>query len=477
MREPTELTIAEAGAALRGGTLTAEALTRAHLDLIGRRNEALNAFTEVTADRALAAARQADADLSAGRDRGPMQGIPFAIKDLIDLDGATVACGSRGRAGRKATSTAPAVQRLLDAGAVPLGMVATYEYALVGPSSDGPYPAARNPWSAEHITGGSSSGSASAVAGGLVRVALGTDTGGSVRSPAAYCGIVGLKPTKGTVPTEGVFPLSPTLDHVGPLARSVPDAAAIFAALTGAATPRLDRGLGGLRIAYARGWAMSEEAAPGLLELTDDSVAVLSMEGARTRIADLPDIALAEAAGAILIHAEALESHPELAGRGDGYGRMAFQSLIAGAALTGEDVARAHRVAVRLRAGLDAVLEAHDAIVTPTTLTPAPPLSAFAGGRAAWTPMRTLPFNVSGHPALTVPMGFIGGLPVGLQIVGRHGDEATILRIGAAFEAATDHGALRPPCPAGAATPHRGASRPDAGGRMQDGETGSQPGR
>ncbi|GGL61405.1 amidase [Wenxinia marina] len=439
-----DLSLVEAGAALRDGTLTAETLTRAHLDRIERRNGDLRAFVHVTEERALAAARAADADFAAGIDRGPLQGIPFAIKDLIDLSGATVTNGSRVHVDRTAPATAPAVQRLLDSGAVPLGMVATYEFALVGPSTDGPYPPARNPWSAAHITGGSSSGSASAVAGGLVRVALGTDTGGSVRSPAAYCGIVGLKPTYRAVPLDGVHPLSPSLDHVGPLARTVPDAAAMFAALTGTALPALGRGLSGLRIGYGRGWAVSDEAAPGVLERTDDAVSVLSLEGASVGIVELPDIALAEAVGAVLIHAEALESHPGLTGTGAGYGRMAWQSLIAGAALTGKDTARARRLAVRLRAEIDAVLATCDALVTPTTLTPAPPLSAFADGRAAWTPMRTLPFNVTGHPALSVPMGFVDGLPVGLQIVGLPGDEATILRIGAAFEAATDHGALRP---------------------------------
>ncbi|SHF64087.1 aspartyl-tRNA(Asn)/glutamyl-tRNA(Gln) amidotransferase subunit A [Loktanella atrilutea] len=441
-----ELSVAEAAAALRDGTLTSARLTRAHLDLIARRDPQVRAFVHLTADRATAAAAQADADFARGIDRGPLQGIPFAIKDLIDVAGATVTFGALRHADRTATTTATAVQRLLDAGAVPLGMVATYDLALVGPSQDGPYPPARNPWHTDHITGGSSSGSAAAVAAGLVRVALGTDTGGSIRSPAAYCGVVGLKPTFGAVPIDGVQPLAPGLDHLGPIARTVADAAFVFAALTGTAPPDLSGNLQGLRVGYARHWAEGSETTPALLDRLDDAVATLSQIGAQFALVTLPDIALMEAAGAVIIHAEALDTHAaDVTGTGGPTGRMAYQSLIAGAALTSEDVARARAAAVRLRAGIDTVLDTCDVIITATTLTPAPSFSAFAGGRAVWTPMRTLPFNATGHPALSVPMEFVDGLPVGLQIIGRHGEEARLLQVGAAFEAATDHAVQRPP--------------------------------
>lgn len=422
----TELSISEAGAALRDGSLTATDLTRAHLDLIDRRNPAIRAFVHWDADRALVAATQAEADFAAGIDRGPLQGIPFAVKDLIDVTGATVTFGARDNAGRVASQTAAAVQRLRHAGAVPLGMVATYDLAIVGPSTDGAYPPARNPWSADHITGGSSSGSAAAVAAGLVRIALGTDTGGSIRSPAAYCGIVGLKPTFGAVPMDGVQPLAPSLDHLGPLARTVQEAAQVFAVLSDTPCPDLPRGLAGVRIGYARDWANAEGASQGVRDLLDDAAATLSLEGAGIALVTLPDIALMDAAGA-------------------GIGRMAYQSLIAGAGLTADDVARARSVGAGLKGEIDTLLKSCDVIVTATTLTPAPPVSDFAEGRAVWTPMRTLPFNVTGHPALSVPMGFVDGLPVGLQIVGRPGAEGKILRVGAAFEAATDHAVQRPP--------------------------------
>jgi aspartyl-tRNA(Asn)/glutamyl-tRNA(Gln) amidotransferase subunit A len=440
---PTEWTIAEAGAALRSGVLTSEALTRAHLALIERVNPGIGAFVHVTSEQALAAAATADAAFAAGVDHGPMQGIPFAVKDLIDVEGAVVTYGARRHLGRVAGRTAEAVQRMLDAGGVPLGMVATYDLALVGPSPDGPYPPVRNPWNRDHITGGSSSGSAAAVAAGLVRVAFGTDTGGSIRSPSAYCGVVGLKPTYGAVPLGGVQPLSPSLDHLGPLARTVGDAALAFGVLTGCAVP--EGGLVGLRVGYARDWALSGEAAPGLIEVLDAAVAALSLAGASVALVQLPDITLMEAAGAVLIHAEALATHAaDLTGDGGPMGQMAYQSLIAGVALTEAEVACARAAVPRLRAGVDAVLAGCDVIVTATTLTPAPPFSAFAGGEAVWTPMRTLPFNVTGHPALTVPMGFLGGLPLGMQIIARHGAEGVALRVGAAFEAATDHGVQRP---------------------------------
>ena len=322
--------------------------------------------------------------------------------------------------------------------------MATYEFALVGPSSDGPYPPARNPWNPGRITGGSSSGSAAAIAAGLVRVAVGTDTGGSVRSPAAYCGVVGLKPTRDALPRDGVFPLSPSLDHVGLLGATVADTAAAYAALTGMALP--SGGIAGLTLGFARDWFAEDPAThPGVLQAVDAAMSDLTLLGARARLIDLPDYALFEAAGAIVLHAEALDVHRlALARDWDRYGRLARQSLAGGATLGAGDVDLARQAGARLRDAVNRRLDAVDALVTATVLTPAPPVPDPATERAAWTAMRTLPFNVTGHPALSVPCGFVDGLPVAVQIVGRPGDEATLCRIGAAFEAATDHAAQRP---------------------------------
>ena len=345
---PTRLSVAEAGAEMRAGRLTSAALTRAHLDLVAARNDDCHAFVAVTADRALAAAARADSDLAAGIDHGPMQGIPFAVKDIVDMAGAPTLCGSRARPARPAAADAApdaaVVARLLAAGAVPLGKVATYEFALVGPSSDGPYPPARNPWNPGRITGGSSSGSAAAIAAGLVRVAVGTDTGGSVRSPAAYCGVVGLKPTRDALPRDGVFPLSPSLDHVGLLGATVADTAAAYAALTGMALP--SGGIAGLTLGFARDWFAEDPAThPGVLQAVDAAMSDLTLLGARARLIDLPDYALFEAAGAIVLHAEALDVHRlALARDWDRYGRLARQSLAGGATLGAGDVDLARRV-------------------------------------------------------------------------------------------------------------------------------------
>ena len=332
-------------------------------------------------------------------------------------------------------------------GAVLLGKLATYEYALDGPSFDGPHPPPRNPWDPARVTGGSSSGSAAAVAAGLVRVALGTDTGGSVRSPACYCGVVGLKPTFGALPLEGCHPLSSSLDHAGVIAATVEEAGIAFGALSdgtpagpGAAVPPGEGGgLAGLSIGYARSWFADDPALePDALVAMDAAASALSLLGARVTLVDLPAYAPLEAVGARLLSAEAYAIHRDaLADGGEGYGRRAREALLSGADLTDADRDAALEAAADLRRTLDdGPLAAHDALLTIAALTPAPTFASFAGGAPAWTPMRTLPFNLTGHPALAVPIGLAGGLPVGMQLVARAGDEALACRIGTAFERA-----------------------------------------
>ena len=438
--------LAEAGAALRSGRLTAAGLLDRHLERIAFADLTVRAFWEMD-PRAHELARQADEELAAGTDRGPLHGIPFAIKDMIDLEGLVTSNGSRlPRAA--AMQDAAAVERLIAAGAVPLGHVATYEWGFVGPDAGLDRPPARNPWNPAHITGGSSSGSAAAVAAGMARLALGSDTGGSIRSPAAYCGVVGLKPTWGRVPQDGVFAIAAELDHPGPLAATVAEAALMLDAMAPGteAASRLDDGLGGLALGYARDWFARDPACdPRLLAAMDEAASALSLAGARIVEVAMPDYELLEAVGAVIIHREGLRLHRQsLLEQPDLWGRMALQTLAAGLVLTEEDEAASRALVPSLRGEVEASLETCDALLTATVLTPAPPFSAFDGG-AAWTPMRTLPFNVTGHPALSVPAGFAGGLPLGLQIVGRLGEEATVCRVGAAFERATDHSAVRPP--------------------------------
>lgn len=449
------------GERLREGSLTALALTHAHFERIDALDPTVHAFTALSRETAYASAERADADLQRGVDRGPLHGLPIAVKDLIDVEGMPTGCGSRSRIGHVAQNHAHVVRRLLDAGAVLLGKLATYEFAVVGPSFDQPTPPAANLWAVDRITGGSSSGSAAAVAARMLRTTIGTDTGGSIRSPAGYCGAVGLKPTFGRVSRRGVFPLSPSLDHVGSLSATASEAALTLDAIGGhderdpasasvqapPASGQLGQGIEGLRIGYARAWfAEDPDLMPEVLRAIDDAVSQLSLLGARIEEVALPDYSLMEAVGAIILHAEALDLHLEtLRARGAEYGRQAYRSLAGGVCLTPDDHARAQRAARALRDEIDrTVLARCDAIVTANTLSTAPLVEPFRNGNPVWTAMRTLPFNVTGHPSLALPAGFAGGLPISLQIVGRTFDEATICQIGDAFERSTDHSVLQP---------------------------------
>lgn len=448
MTDPSDLTIHEAAAALRAGTLTARALTEAALARIAARDPQLRAFTHLN-PAALAEADAADALLASGGG-GPLCGIPLAVKDLIDVAGQPATSGSAVLAGRVAGADAPAVARLRAQGAVILGKVATYEFAMVGPDLSLPDPPARNPWNVAHITGGSSSGSAAAVAGGLVRAALGTDTGGSVRSPAAYCGCVGLKPSFGRVPKDGAFPLSPSLDHLGPLAATVAEAALLLDAMGDGgwrpASGRIGQGVAGLRIGFARDWHADDPAcSAGVLKALDDAAATFSMLGAEIRLLPLPDYRLYEDAASLILHHEALEVHrPLMRDHAARYGRPVLQCLAFGAAIDPQDLARATEARARLTASMAQAMAGVDLMLTAATLTPALPFSAFDGEKAVWTPMRTIPFNLTGQPALVLPAGFENGLPLGLQLVGRIGDEHLLCAAGHAFEGATDHSAQRP---------------------------------
>jgi Asp-tRNA(Asn)/Glu-tRNA(Gln) amidotransferase A subunit family amidase len=446
-----DLSLFEQGAMLRDGRLTAVVLTQACLDRIGERDGAYRAFYHVTAERALREAAQADADLAAGIDRGPLHGIPVALKDMIDMVDVPTTANAPGRRDALAKADALVVRRLVEAGAVLVGKVATYEWGTVGPDGRGLFPPARNPWSLEHITGGSSSGSAVAVAGGLVRTSIGSDTGGSVRGPAFYCGAVGLKPTFGLVPKDGVLGMSPSMDHVGPISATVAEAAVTLDVIASTAAEQsaarlLGQPIAGLRIGYARDWfANDPQTMPAVLEAMDGAMSTLSQLGAVITEVELPDYHAIEAAAAAILHKESFDFHAaELRDHPEDYGRRAFVSLATGVAVSDSEVAAARQAGLQFRRRVDAVLREHDAIVTVGTLTTAL-LAAPFEKEAVWTPMRTIGFNVSGHPVLAMPVGFHQGLPMGMQIIGRHGDEARIVQIGDAFERATDHSAQRPP--------------------------------
>jgi aspartyl-tRNA(Asn)/glutamyl-tRNA(Gln) amidotransferase subunit A len=457
-----ELSIAEAGAMLRGGALTSAALTENALARIASLDPSLHAFVLVTAERARADAAAADASFAQGVDHGPMQGVPYALKDIISTAGIRTTGHSKLLIDNVPTEDAEVAARLRKGGGVLLGKVGTYEFAIGGPSFDLPFPPARNPWSDEHTTGGSSSGSASAVASGMVRTAMGSDTGGSIRGPAFYCGTVGIKPTYGRVSRRGVFPLSYTLDHLGPLSWTAEDAALTLQTIAGfdpadpasadVPVPDFAAGLGqdlkGLRLAYPRGFhAADPGATPEIVASLDAAAQKLAGLGAEVAEVAFPDYALFEACGRVILNAEAYAIHEkDLKARPLDYGRYAFQRIAPGVVLSAADLVQAFRLRRELSAFVNGdILGKYDAIVTATALAPAQRLDSFGKDATRWAGSRTIAFNVTGNPALAMPTGFTpAGLPMGMQLVGRAFDEATLFRIGAAYEAATGWNEARP---------------------------------
>ncbi len=422
---------------MRGGRLSSVDLTAHSLKRIAEHDAGLHAFVLVFAEQAMAAAEAADAEMLNGVDRGPLHGIPIALKDIIDIAGYPTTCGSRAFANNIPSRDAEIVMRLKNAGAVVLGKLATYEFSTVGPDFTTLHPPARNPHNPAHITGGSSSGCAAAVAAGFTRITIGSDGGGSIRSPAAYCGCVGLKPGFGGLPLDGFQPLSPTLDHGGLLSATVEDAAVLFDVITGSTTvSTMKAGISDLRIAYARSWSAGV-AEPVIQNALDAVVQHLRHLGAHVTEVEIPDYADYEACGTVIIQHEALQTYHTLlkSDRAAEIGRLAFQNLVTGAVLTDDDVAFARKRQSELRVAFEQqIFGLFDALVCASTLTTAPPFSFFDEG-PRWTAMRTFPFNVTGHPALAMPTGLApDGLPMGLQLVGQWGREAMILRIGHALE-------------------------------------------
>lgn len=432
-----ELSVVEAGRLMRAGELRSVELTANALQRISDFNRELHAFVSVSADQAMLQAEAADAEMVKGIDRGPLQGIPFALKDIIDVAGVSTTCGSLAFINNLPASDAEIVTRLKKAGAVLLGKLATYEFSTVGPDFNTLHPPAHNPHNTAHITGGSSSGCAAAVAAGFTRITIGSDGGGSIRSPAAYCGCVGLKPTFGGLPLDGFQPLSPTLDHGGLLTATVEDAAVLFDVITGAHTlSSLRKGVAGLRIAYARSWSAGISE-PAIEQALDAAVEILRKRRAAVTEIDIPDYSDYEACGTVIIQHEALQTYATLlkSARADEIGRLAFQNLVTGAVLTNEDVDIARQRQAELQAAFEhQIFGPFDALICASTLTTAPAFSYFDDG-PRWTAMRTFPFNVTGHPALALPTGLApSGLPMGLQLVGPKNGEAMICRIGQALE-------------------------------------------
>ncbi len=428
--------------------LTTDCLAR-----IERLNPRLNAFITVTAASALAEASQAEAEIRRGDWRGPLHGIPFALKDLIDTAGIRTTAASSLFKDRIPGEDAEIVRRLKAAGAVLLGKQNLHEFAYGGSSMVSYFGEVRNAWDPEHIAGGSSGGSATAVAAGLCHGAIGTDTAGSIREPAALCGVVGLKPSYGRVSARGVIPLSLSLDHVGPIARTVADAAVILQAIAGfdakdktsADVPvedyvrRLRENLRPLRIGVPRKFFYQDLDAE-VASAADEALATLATMGAEMRDIELPvptDRTL-QSAESYAFHAEFVARSPER------YQPETLRRIRTGQNVSEEDLLECRRELERSRYNVAATFKNVDLIVTPTTPIPAPALAELKQNSDLLRPRELLllrntrPINVWGLPAISIPGGFThAGLPIGLQIVGPHWGEAKVLQVAWAYEQAT----------------------------------------
>lgn len=463
MSAPAAEAIADAAAALRSGQLTATALTSSVLARIDALNETLGAYVTVCADTALAAAAVADEELAAGVDRGQLQGIPLAIKDIIATKDAPTTANSRVLDPTWGAGVdAPVAARLRGAGAVLVGKATTSEFALGGPDPEKGYLVPHNPWDLERTAGGSSSGTGIAVSAGLALGGLGTDTGGSVRFPAAMNGHTGLKVSFGRVPKNGVVPLGYSLDSVGPMARSAMDCALLLEVIAGdhAGDPdaadvpvdlysaALDGSAENARIGVPMPYFFDADGLdPEIRDAVLAAVATLGDGGAVVTETEVPGAELAKNATMLTLCAEAFSYHRnDLVSRWDDYGRLTRPGLARGALFTAGDYAQAQRFRSRFRRDVAALLERFDVLVTPTWATPAPLLAEMTPERMITGPGFTPQWNFAGLPAVAVPCGFSSsGLPLSMQIVGKPFAEATVLKIADAYQRVTDWHLRVPP--------------------------------
>lgn len=452
--------IAQASRDIAAGKLSPVALTDLLLSRIASHNSTLNAYITVTADLARKQARQAEADIKAGRYWGPMHGIPIGYKDIFQTAGILTTGHSRSLIDRVPTEDATAVAKMNAAGAICLGKLATHEFAFGGPSFDLPWPPARNPWNTDHFTGGSSSGTGAAVTGGLALGGFGSDTGGSIRLPAAFSGLVGIKPTYGRVSRSGVYPLSFSLDHAGPLAWTAEDCALMLQVMAGhdPADPAsanvpvpdygklLDRDLTGVRIGVLRHFWEEADATAETVQAMEAALAVLKKLGAQLVDIQLPSLqdytattALILLVEAAAVHQEVLQKSPEL------LGEILRKRLYLASMFSGADYVQALRRRRELCDAYTAATQDVDVVFTATTPGPAKRLEDMHWFYTFATPMLTMPFNLTGSPTVATRAGFsANGLPLSFQLAGKPFDEATVLAVANAYEKATDWVNMRP---------------------------------
>ncbi len=457
------LTIAEAGVRLRRREFSSVELTDACFDRIDAVDGALHSFITLTADLALEQARQAQRELRSGTDRGPLHGIPIALKDLYATKGIRTTCHSAVLENWLPDQDATTVTKLQEAGAILLGKLGMHEFAFGGPSLDAPFPAVRNPWNTAHIPGGSSSGSGAALAAALCYGALGSDTGGSIRTPSSHCGIVGIKPTYGRVSRYGVIPLSWSLDHAGPMARNVGDCAIMLQAIAGydpndsasahVAVPdfraRMMEGIKGLRIGVPRkNWFDENLGIDRQTEAAfEQALKVLESLGAMIVDIDGKPFSTARKANQTILVSEGYAYHEKtFQATPEKFGSSVRRRMLEGAFLSAADYLTAQRARAVLNEQICANFANVEVFAVPGAARPPEPFEAMDPNEQNLRPSFTNPFNLTGLPAISVPCGFTeGNLPAGIQIVAPAFHEATCFRVAHAYEQATEWHKQRPP--------------------------------
>ena len=454
-------TIAEAAKLIAARKLSPVELTRACLARIERLDGTLHAFIRVTAERALAEAKAAEAAIMKDGPRSPLHGIPIAYKDIYCTKGIATTGHSKVLIDHVPKEDAVAVARLAAAGTVMLGKLATHEFAWGGPSFDLPWPPARNPWDPRCFTGGSSSGTGAAVAAGLVLGGTGSDTGGSIRGPAFYCGITGIKPTYGLVSRRGILPLAYSLDHAGPLAWTVEDCALLLQVMAGhdpldpasANVPipdyraGLEGSLKGLRIGCVRHFHETDNPANAAVKGgIEAALAVFASLGAEVREVKLAPLHDWMASGMLIMMSEAYTLHePWLKRRPQDYGEIFRDRVSLAGFVSAADYIQAQRLRRELCLQLAATMRGVDLLISAVMPSEAPPIEAMTKFSSFERPSLTFPWNVAGVPALALRCGFTAaGLPLGFQIAGRPFEDALVLRAGHHYEKATAWSQRRP---------------------------------
>jgi aspartyl-tRNA(Asn)/glutamyl-tRNA(Gln) amidotransferase subunit A len=454
-------TIAQAAKQIAAKQLSPVELTRACLERVHALNSQLHAFIHLTEERALTEARAAEAAIMANGPAGPLHGIPIGLKDIVDTKGIPTTCQSKLLQDNVPDSDATCAERLAAAGTVLIGKLTTHEFADGGPSFDLPSPPARNPWNPEHFTAGSSSGTGVAVASGMIQCGIGTDTGGSIRGPAALCGIAGLKPTYGLVSRAGVAPAAFSLDHIGPMAWNAEDCAIMLQALAGhdprdpasanRPVPDYTRALGGgikgLRIGVIHHFHETDhKVSEGTQRGITAAIATFRELGAEIREVQLSPLADWIACGSLISITERAAAYEEWARtRLADFGERMRSRLMLGAFVSGVDYLQAVRRRRELRAELQAAMAGLDVVLTAVLPGEAPKIDAVPKWDLFQQPSFMMPFNVTGYPAMSICSGYgAGGLPVAVQLVGKPFQEATVLRIADAFEKATPFRDRRP---------------------------------